>query len=103
MEGAPSRVPETATAFAQRKTPFVMNIHTRWQSHSEDERCLSWARAIHGATQEFAEGVYVNFLSQEGQDRVKEAYTPSVWNRLQEVKKNWDPDNMFRVNQNIKP
>ena len=103
MEGAPSRVPETATAFAHRKTPFVMNIHTRWQNASDDERCLNWAKAIHSATQEFAQGVYVNFISQEGEDRVKDAYTSSVWNRLVEVKKNWDPNNMFRINQNIKP
>ena len=103
MEGAPSRVPPTATAFAHRETPFVMNIHTRWQNASDDERCLSWARAIHSATQEFAQGVYVNFISQEGEERVKDAYTAQVWNRLVEVKKNWDPNNLFRINQNIKP
>jgi hypothetical protein len=45
---------------------------------------------------------YVNFLS-EGENRAKEAYTPRVWNRLVEVKRNWDPQNLFRINQNIKP
>jgi hypothetical protein len=58
---------------------------------------------MHTATQPFAKGVYVNFLSQEGEDRVKEAYTPEVWQRLVNVKKKWDPNNLFRINQNIRP
>jgi hypothetical protein len=102
MEGAPSRVPETETAFAHRTTPFVLNIHTRWRKAVDDDRCLNWAKGIHSATQPFSQGVYVNFLS-EGENRAKEAYTPEVWNRLVEVKKNWDPQNLFRINQNIRP
>jgi hypothetical protein len=103
MEGAPSRVPEADTAFAHRRTPFVLNIHTRWRHAADDEKCLAWARDLHAGTQPFARGVYVNFLSQEGEDRVKEAYTPEVWKRLVEVKKRWDPNNLFRMNQNIRP
>jgi FAD/FMN-containing dehydrogenase len=103
MEGAPSRIPETETAFAHRKTPFVLNIHTRWQGASDDEKCLRWAKDFHRATQPFARGVYVNFISQEGRDRVKDAYTPEVWQRLVGIKKNWDPQNLFRMNQNIEP
>jgi len=103
MEGAPSRVPETETAFAHRNTPFLLNIHTRWQNTSDDQKCLKWAKEFHDETQEFAKGVYVNFLSQEGEDRIKEAYTTEVWNRLVEVKNKWDPKNRFHMNQNIKP
>ena len=103
MEGAPSRVSETETAFAHRKTPFVLNIHTRWRNSTDDEKCLTWAKAFHNETQDFAKGVYVNFLSQEGEDRIKEAYTPDVWERLVVVKNTWDPENRFHVNQNIKP
>lgn len=103
MEGAPSRIPETETAFAHRKTPFVLNIHTRWQNAADDEQCLRWAKDFYHATQPFARGVYVNFLSQEGQDRVKDAYTPEVWQRLVGIKKQWDPQNLFRMNQNIEP
>ena len=103
MEGAPSRVPETFTAYAHRKTPFVLNIHTRWRDAADDERCLAWARDFHQATEPFAQGVYVNFLSDEGEDRVKAAYTPEVWNRLVELKKKYDPSNLFRMNQNVKP
>ena len=103
MEGAPSRVTETETAFAHRNTPFVLNIHTRWQDASDDESCQAWARELHENTQEFARGVYVNFLSQEGEDRIKEAYTTEVWERLVKLKNKWDPQNRFHLNQNIKP
>ncbi len=103
MEGAPSRVPENETAFAHRKTPFVLNIHGRWQDDDDDARCLAWARNFHSSTQPFANGVYVNFLSEEGADRVKEAYTGEVWNRLVQLKNKYDPANLFRMNQNVQP
>ncbi len=103
MEGAPARVPEEATAYAHRHTPFVLNIHTRWQRPEDDERCLAWVQAFHGATRPFARGVYVNFLSDEGANRVRDAYTPSVWERLVQVKRRYDPQNLFRLNQNIAP
>ena len=103
MEGVPSRIPENSTAYAHRKTPFVLNIHTRWRNRSNDEKCISWARDFHSATAPFAQGVYVNFLSDEGEDRIKDAYTNEVWDRLVQVKKKYDPKNLFRMNQNIKP
>ena len=103
MEGAPSRVSEDATAFAHRKTPFVLNIHTRWRDASDDKKCLAWAREFHTATEPFSQGVYVNFLSDEGEERVRAAYTPAVWDRLVRVKKKYDPTNLFQMNQNIKP
>ena len=103
MEGAPSRGTEGETAFAHRSPPFVLNIHTRWQEAVDDEKCLQWARDFHEGTQPFAQGVYVNFLSQEGEDRIREAYTDTVWKRLVDVKNTWDPQNLFHMNQNIKP
>ena len=103
MEGAPSRVTNGDTAFAHRSTPFVLNIHTRWREESDDEACLKWAKDFHDSTQPFAQGVYVNFLSQEGEDRIREAYTDAVWKRLVDVKDKWDPENRFHMNQNIKP
>lgn len=103
MEGKPSRVPQDATAFAHRTTPFQMNLHTRWRRIDDDARCIAWARTFHDATREFARGVYVNFITEGGADAVREAYTPEVWQRLQEVKRAWDPQNVFRVNQNITP
>jgi hypothetical protein len=103
MEGAPSRVPENATAFAHRRTPFLLNIHTRWREAADDEKCLAWVREFHSATAPFAQGVYVNFLSEEGDSRIREAYTPEVWSRLVQAKRTWDPTNLFRMNQNINP
>lgn len=103
MEGAPSRVPELDTAFAHRNTPFVLNIHTRWQNIADDDRSLAWAREFHAETEKFAQGVYVNFLSDEGETRVRDAYTKEVWQRLEQVKNKYDPNNIFQMNQNIKP
>lgn len=103
MEGAPSRVAPEATAFPHRNTPFVLNLHTRWQNASDDEKAIVWAKDFHDATRPFSQGVYVNFLSEEGADRVKEAYTKEVWDRLVEAKNTWDPKNTFNMNQNIKP
>ena len=103
MEGAPSRVEPDATAFPHRYTPFVLNIHTRWQEKEDDERAIAWAREFHDATRPFSQGVYVNFISEEGSERVREAYTKEVWDRLVKVKQSWDPENRFRMNQNIRP
>jgi FAD/FMN-containing dehydrogenase len=103
MEGAPSRVAENATAFVHRQTPFLLNIHTRWRRVSDDEKCIAWARDFHRSMEPFAQGVYVNFLSDEGEDRVKAAYSKEVWERLVGIKNKYDPHNLFRMNQNIKP
>jgi len=103
MEGAPSRVSADETAYVHRYTPFVLNIHTRWRDISDDKKNLAWARDFHSATEPFAQGVYVNFLSDEGEERVRAAYTPEVWDRLVRVKKKYDPKNLFQMNQNIKP
>lgn len=103
MEGAPSRVADNDTAFAHRYTPFVLNIHTRWQNVADDEKCLAWAKDFHSVTEKFARGVYVNFLSEEGEARVKDAYTNEVWDKLVQVKNKYDPNNLFRLNQNIQP
>jgi hypothetical protein len=103
MEGAPSLVSADSTAFPHRNTPFVLNIHTRWQNAEDDEKAIEWAKEFHKKTEPYAEGVYVNFLSSEGADRVKDAYTPHVWNKLVEAKNKWDPGNLFRMNQNIPP
>ncbi len=54
-------------------------------------------------TEPYAQGVYVNFLSDEGENRVRDAYTQEVWDRLVQLKNTYDPNNLFRMNQNIKP
>ncbi|MEN8158379.1 MAG: FAD-binding oxidoreductase, partial [Bacteroidota bacterium] len=95
MEGAPSRIDPEATAFPHRNTPFLLNLHTRWRRASDDQRAIAWAREFHDATRPYSQGVYVNFLSEEGAERVREAYTEKVWKRLVEAKNRWDPENVF--------
>ena len=95
--------PANATAFPHRSTPFVLNIHTRWHKSREDEKSIKWAKEFHAATKSFSQGVYVNFLSNEGSDRVKQAYTTHVWEKLVDCKRKWDPKNLFKMNQNISP
>ncbi len=101
--GAASRVAPDATAYAHRETQFAMNVHGRWEQPEDDARCVRWAREFFEASQPFALGsVYVNFLTADESDRVRAAYGPN-YDRLAKVKATYDPDNLFRVNQNIRP
>ncbi len=103
MGGAPSRVPAAATPYAFRTPRFIMNVHGRWADASDDAKCTSWARDIWEATKPFAHGVYVNFISDEGEARVRDAYPKDVWDKLVKLKRKYDPENFFRMNQNIRP
>ena len=103
LGGQVSRVAADATAYSNRDL-FFMNVHGRWETAAEDERCIAWTRSLFADTAPFATGgVYVNFISQDEHDRVRAAYKPEVWKRLVEVKGKWDPQNIFRTNQNIPP
>jgi FAD/FMN-containing dehydrogenase len=104
LGGQASRVPAEETAYSQRDAKFVLNVHGRWETSQEDHRCISWAREFfHAAAPHATGGVYVNFLTQEEIERIPAAYRPEVWERLVGVKNKWDPKNLFRLNQNIKP
>jgi FAD/FMN-containing dehydrogenase len=82
---------------------FVMNFHGRWDDPADDERCIRWAREFFNASAPFASGgVYVNFLTADEGVRVRNAYGPN-YDRLAQVKGKYDPENLFRMNQNIKP
>ncbi|SEF03108.1 FAD/FMN-containing dehydrogenase [Burkholderia sp. WP9] len=97
------RVPVEATAYSSRDTLYAMNVHGRWDDASDDERCIAWARAFFDAAAPFALGsVYVNFMTQEEGGRVAEAYGAN-YERLVTVKNRYDPRNLFRCNQNIRP
>lgn len=101
--GATTRQAPDATAYAHRDAQFVMNVHGRWDSSADDARCIGWARDFFAASAPFASGgVYVNFLTADEGDRVRVAYGPN-YDRLARVKRMYDPDNLFRMNQNIKP
>lgn len=101
--GATTRPAPDSAAYAHRDTLFVMNVHGRWDDPADDKRCIGWARDFFEASAPFASGgVYVNFLTADEVDRVRTAYGPN-YDRLARVKRKYDPDNLFRMNQNIKP
>ena len=94
--------PESA-AYPHRDVQFVMNVHTRWENPADDARCIRWARDFFNASAPFASGgVYVNFLTADESNRVHAAYG-SNYERLARVKRKYDPENLFRINQNIVP
>jgi FAD/FMN-containing dehydrogenase len=101
--GAMSRVPADATAYPQRKSHFIMNVHTRWRDAGQDAACIGWARELFGTMARHAVGtVYVNFMPDDEADRIEAAYGPN-YSRLAEIKARYDPANLFRMNQNIRP
>jgi len=101
--GQTGRVAPEAMAYSSRNANYVMNVHGRWESAAEDKRCIAWAREFFAKTQPFASGgAYINFLTQDETDRIAFAYG-TTYNRLVELKKKYDPTNLFRMNQNIKP
>jgi FAD/FMN-containing dehydrogenase len=102
--GAVSRLPEGATAFGGRHGELCLVITPRWTDASEDETIVGWTRGLFEATLPYAHGVYVNFLGEDdGEVRVRSAYGTALYDRLAQVKRAYDPDNLFRVNHNIKP
>jgi FAD/FMN-containing dehydrogenase len=98
-----TKVSREATAYTHRDAAFVMNVHGRWDKAANDAKCIGWARDLFQAATPFATGgAYVNFLTQEEQGRVREAYG-SNYDRLAKLKTKYDPNNLFRLNQNIQP
>jgi len=103
LGGAANEVPVEATAYAHRSHEFTINVHGRWDDAADDDACIAWSRSLFEAATPYASGsVYVNFMTGDEQDRVRAAYGPA-YKKLAKVKRKYDPDNLFRVNQNIKP
>ncbi|MDE2400474.1 MAG: FAD-binding oxidoreductase [Burkholderiales bacterium] len=101
--GATTRPAPDSAAYAHRDARFVMNVHGRWSDPADDNRCIGWARDFFKASAPFASGgVYVNFLTADEGDRVKAAYGQN-YERLAQIKRQYDPNNLFCTNQNIKP
>jgi hypothetical protein len=105
LGGAVSRVGEEETAFSQRDATHNVNINGVWTEDDEEpERHVEWTRRFHAALEPFArERVYVNFLGDEGAERVRSAYGDKKYSRLTALKEKWDPTNFLRHNQNIEP
>lgn len=100
--GEMARVPSDATAYPHRDIAYVMNVHTRWEDPAMDDECIEWAREFYDAMAPHALGsAYVNFISErEGAESV--AYGDN-YDRLVELKNEWDAENLFRMNQNVEP
>ena len=103
LGGAMARIAPEATAFRHRHAPFLLAILPGWTAPGEGEAYRSWMLEFSKVARPFGTGgVYVNFLGDEGQDRVRAAYGAN-YERLAEIKKRYDPTNFFRLNQNITP
>ena len=103
MGGAVSRVAEDDTAFNGRTAAFTYNIGASTATSEGFDHEREWVRSFWSALEPWHEGVYVNFLGDEGADRVRQAYGPQKYDRLRALKQKYDPDNFFRINQNIPP
>lgn len=105
LGGAVGRVSEDATAFHGRGATHAMVIDAVWPPNAEEgHENIEWARDMWNAFAPYSTGgVYMNFLGNEGPDRVRAAYGLKNYERLQAVKKEYDPSNFFRMNQNIRP
>jgi len=103
LGGAAAQVAADETAFGDRSAPFVITLLANWSDASADGDNISWVRVLFNKLRPAMKpGVYVNFMSGDEQDRVPEAYQER-WDRMVEVKSRWDPNNLFRLNQNIPP
>ena len=103
IAGAANLVPSDAMAYGHREVNFILNVHGRWDEAAQDELCIAWAREFFEASKPYASGgAYVNFMTGDEGDRVAAAYGAN-YARLKEIKRKYDPENIFRNNQNIKP
>jgi FAD/FMN-containing dehydrogenase len=101
LGGATTRMSAADTAFGDRGSPFVLNLLGNWSEASEDAANIAWVRELFAELRPaMTPGVYVNFMSGDEDDRVPEAYRDR-WDRLIKVKARYDPNNFFRLNQNI--
>jgi FAD/FMN-containing dehydrogenase len=102
--GAVARVHDDDTAFGERKARFNVHYLSMWFDPADDEKNIAYTRDLAGAMKPWASGgVYLNFIGDEGLSRVEAGFAPEKWKRLRELKKAWDPTNLFRLNQNIPP
>ncbi len=102
--GAIKRADKDVTSFAHRDANYVMNIIGLWMEHENADEHIAWTRDFSKAIQPFSTGqAYLNFLGDEGAARVKAAYDATRYERLVALKNKYDPTNLFRFNQNIKP
>jgi hypothetical protein len=102
LYGAISHVAISDTAFALRQPGYEVDIVSTWSVPAEKANAMQWVKSLRDDLQPFARGVYVNQLGETSEELVRAAYGPN-YARLVEIKKKYDPNNVLRLNQNIKP
>lgn len=103
LGGAVRRVPEDATAYANRDAEFVVNIIGTWMDAAESDSHVAWTRETWDVLQPYwAKGAYINFMGEENDERTRQAYGDN-YARMRALKQKYDPTNLFCFNQNIKP
>jgi FAD/FMN-containing dehydrogenase len=103
LGGAMARVPNDATAFAHRDRRLMVNVGALFEEPQDRAEHEAWAEGCSAALQRGATGAYVNFLGDEGEARIRDAYPGPTWDRLARIKARYDPTNLLRLNQNVRP
>jgi FAD/FMN-containing dehydrogenase len=103
LGGAAARVPSDATAYAHRQSRIMVNVAALFESPEQAPEHEPWVVGLADALRQDDTAAYVNFLDDEGEERIRAAYPGATWDRLVEVKRRYDPTNLFRLNQNIPP
>ncbi|MGH9251185.1 MAG: BBE domain-containing protein, partial [Acidimicrobiales bacterium] len=103
LGGAVARVPADATSFAHRQSRIMVNVAALYQSPEEAAEHKQWVTGLAAELSQGDTGVYVAFLGDEGEGRIRDAYPGSTWDRLAAIKGRYDPTNLFRLNQNVPP
>ena len=103
VHGAITRVPSTATAYPHRAPGFNLLLIASWADREQEDACIAWARELFDAlSPHTADRAYTNYLSADDHDRVREGYGTNL-ERLVQLKRRYDPDNLFHLNHNIDP
>jgi FAD/FMN-containing dehydrogenase len=103
LGGAISRVPADATAYAHRDGRIMVNLAAFYQGDGDRGAKQAWLDDFAARLDQGDSAAYVNFLGDEGPERVRAAYPAATWERLAQIKRRYDPQNVFRLNQNIPP
>ena len=103
LGGAVARVGEHETAFGGRSAGHTFNVNATTVTREGFDEEREWSRGLWSALEPHHTSVYVNFLMEEGEERIRQAYGPEKYDRLRALKRRYDPDNLFRLNQNIAP
>ena len=103
LGGAINRVPADATAYAHRSGRIMVNIAAFYEGDHDRPIREAWVRELAERLDQGDSAAYVNFLADEGPGRVRDAYPDATWRRLTGVKRRYDPENLFRLNQNVPP